>query len=219
MLGEALCDYNKVSNLCVRTGRVIFARSVRINACISVPGVSSGNPAKAPPKFSRDKKMVPDSDPPSLKDTDSLHRFFESKSALEFLFFFFFCPLPAMTSYFYLCSQGSCSMTKFMFAHLCLSKLACGTKLVVLTGAGMSTEYGIPDYRSPNGAYSADYRPITHQACRRYWARSYAGWRSFIAAQLSAAHYALASLEKAGQIDFMITQNVDRQELWYEAEA
>lgn len=89
--------------------------------------------------------------------------------------------------------------------------------MVVLTGAGMSTECGIPDYRSPNGAYSSGFRPITHQefvrsakARRRYWARSYAGWRRFIAAQPGAGHFALASLEKAGRISFMITQNVDR---------
>ncbi|CAN1787618.1 NAD-dependent protein deacylase SRT2 [Linum perenne] len=91
------------------------------------------------------------------------------------------------------------------------------TKLVVLTGAGMSTECGIPDYRSPNGAYSSGFKPITHQefvrsnrARRRYWARSYAGWRQFTAAQPGAAHLALASLEKAGRINFMVTQNVDR---------
>ncbi|XP_039117077.1 NAD-dependent protein deacylase SRT2 isoform X2 [Dioscorea cayenensis subsp. rotundata] len=90
-------------------------------------------------------------------------------------------------------------------------------KLMVLTGAGISTESGIPDYRSPNGAYSSGFKPITHQvfvrsskARRRYWARSYAGWRRFSAAQPSAAHYALASLEKVGQISFMVTQNVDR---------
>ncbi|KAK6923473.1 Sirtuin family [Dillenia turbinata] len=90
-------------------------------------------------------------------------------------------------------------------------------KIVVLTGAGVSTESGIPDYRSPNGAYSSGFRPITHQefvrsvrARRRYWARSYAGWRRFTAAQPGAAHVALASLEKANRIDFMITQNVDR---------
>lgn len=90
-------------------------------------------------------------------------------------------------------------------------------KMVVLTGAGMSTECGIPDYRSPNGAYSSGFKPITHQefvrsgkARRRYWARSYAGWRRFIAAQPGAGHFALASLEKAGRISFMITQNVDR---------
>ncbi|KAG8501696.1 hypothetical protein CXB51_003881 [Gossypium anomalum] len=91
------------------------------------------------------------------------------------------------------------------------------TKLVVLTGAGISTECGIPDYRSPNGAYSSGFKPITHQefvrsirARRRYWARSYAGWRQFTAAQPGAAHVALASLEQAGRINFMITQNVDR---------
>ncbi|XP_058786494.1 NAD-dependent protein deacylase SRT2-like isoform X2 [Vicia villosa] len=90
-------------------------------------------------------------------------------------------------------------------------------KLMVLTGAGISTECGIPDYRSPNGAYSSGFRPITHQeflrssrARRRYWARSYAGWRKFTASQPSAAHRALATFEKAGRIDFMITQNVDR---------
>lgn len=91
------------------------------------------------------------------------------------------------------------------------------TKLVVLTGAGVSTECGIPDYRSPNGAYSSGFRPITHQefvrssrARRRYWARSYAGWRRFNAAQPGATHMALASLENANRINFMITQNVDR---------
>ncbi|XP_010674411.2 NAD-dependent protein deacylase SRT2 [Beta vulgaris subsp. vulgaris] len=90
-------------------------------------------------------------------------------------------------------------------------------KLVVLTGAGMSTECGIPDYRSPNGAYSSGFKPITHQefvssgkARKRYWARSYAGWRRFTSAQPGAGYFALASLEKAGRISFMITQNVDR---------
>ncbi|XP_042394776.1 NAD-dependent protein deacylase SRT2-like isoform X1 [Zingiber officinale] len=90
-------------------------------------------------------------------------------------------------------------------------------KLMVLTGAGISTESGIPDYRSPNGAYSTGFKPITHQefvrsirARRRYWARSYAGWIKFISAQPNAAHHALSSLEKIGRIYYMVTQNVDR---------
>ncbi|WVZ88696.1 hypothetical protein U9M48_035183 [Paspalum notatum var. saurae] len=90
-------------------------------------------------------------------------------------------------------------------------------RLLVITGAGMSTESGIPDYRSPNGAYSTVFKPLTHQefvrsirAQRRYWARSYAGWRRFRRAQPNAAHYALASLERIGRIHSMVTQNVDR---------
>ncbi|KAK1310355.1 NAD-dependent protein deacetylase SRT2 [Acorus calamus] len=90
-------------------------------------------------------------------------------------------------------------------------------KLVVLTGAGISTECGIPDYRSPNGAYSTGFKPITHQefvrsarARKRYWARSYAGWRMFTAAQPGPAHRALSSLDKVGRVNLMITQNVDR---------
>jgi NAD-dependent deacetylase sirtuin 4 len=88
---------------------------------------------------------------------------------------------------------------------------------MVLTGAGMSTESGIPDYRSPNGAYSSGFKPLTHQefvrsirARRRYWARSYAGWRRFTRAQPNTAHYALASLERVGRVHSMVTQNVDR---------
>ncbi|AQK39613.1 NAD-dependent protein deacylase SRT2 [Zea mays] len=90
-------------------------------------------------------------------------------------------------------------------------------RLMVVTGAGMSTESGIPDYRSPNGAYSTGFKPLSHQefvrsirAQRRYWARSYAGWRRFRRAQPNAAHYALASLERIGRVHSMVTQNVDR---------
>ena len=88
-------------------------------------------------------------------------------------------------------------------------------RLVVLTGAGCSTESGIPDYRSPGGAWSR-HKPIyyndfvrSEQIRRFYWARSYRGWPRFVAARPNAAHRALAELEWRGKIDFLITQNVD----------
>ncbi|GKC59774.1 sirtuin 2 [Tanacetum coccineum] len=90
------------------------------------------------------------------------------------------------------------------------------TKLVVLTGAGISTECGIPDYRSRNGAYSTGFEPMTYQkfmtsirARKRCWAYSYPMWRKFKEAKPGPAHTALASLEKANRISLIITQNID----------
>lgn len=88
-------------------------------------------------------------------------------------------------------------------------------RLVVLTGAGCSTESGIPDYRSPGGAWTR-HKPIYYHdfvrsdpVRRFYWARSYRGWPRFAAARPNEAHYALAELEEQGKIEFLITQNVD----------
>jgi NAD-dependent deacetylase sirtuin 4 len=93
--------------------------------------------------------------------------------------------------------------------------LQAARRLVVLTGAGCSTESGIPDYRSPGGAWTR-HKPIYYSAFVRseevrrfYWARSFRGWTRFSAARPNAAHYALAELERRGGVRQLITQNVD----------
>jgi NAD-dependent SIR2 family protein deacetylase len=87
--------------------------------------------------------------------------------------------------------------------------------VVVLSGAGLSTESGIPDYRGPTGAARRT-APMTYQAFvgsaaarRRYWARSYLGWRQIAAARPNAGHRAVARLQERGLLDGIITQNVD----------
>jgi NAD-dependent SIR2 family protein deacetylase len=89
-------------------------------------------------------------------------------------------------------------------------------RLIVLTGAGCSTNSGIPDYRDAYGQWKRA-QPATYQAFmgseaarRRYWARSLIGWRRFHAAQPNAAHRALARLETLGKAEHLLTQNVDR---------
>ena len=89
-------------------------------------------------------------------------------------------------------------------------------RLFVLTGAGCSTESGIPDYRDAEGAWKRK-PPVTFQAFmaneavrRRYWARSLIGWRWFGRARPNAAHQSLARLESQGRIEKLVTQNVDR---------
>lgn len=86
--------------------------------------------------------------------------------------------------------------------------------VVALTGAGMSTESGIPDYRGPDGTRRV--QPMQHgefvgsaQARQRYWARAYVGWTRFAAARPNVAHDAVAELERAGLVRQVITQNVD----------
>ena len=87
--------------------------------------------------------------------------------------------------------------------------------VVVLSGAGLSTESGIPDYRGPSGAARRG-TPMTYQAFtrdpvarRRYWARSHLGWRTIGDARPNAGHRAVARLQELGRLDGIITQNVD----------
>src|SRR5713226_7797323 len=100
-------------------------------------------------------------------------------------------------------------------AYMLADFIASSKRLLVLTGAGCSTDSGIPDYRSPGGAWSR-HKPIYFQSFvssdevrRFYWARSFRGWPRFAAARPNAAHRALAALESAGFAHFLITQNVD----------
>ncbi|GAB2515529.1 NAD-dependent protein deacetylase [Lysobacter humi (ex Lee et al. 2017)] len=88
-------------------------------------------------------------------------------------------------------------------------------RVFVLTGAGVSTASGIPDYRGADGAWKRR-PPVTYQAFtgdeatrRRYWARSFVGWPMFEAARPNAAHVALVGLQDRGVVGGLLTQNVD----------
>lgn len=96
-----------------------------------------------------------------------------------------------------------------------LVALVRGRRMVVLSGAGCSTESGIPDYRGVDTPPRTR-PPIQHRefvdredARRRYWARSMLGWPRISSARPNAAHRALAALEERGAVAGIITQNVD----------
>ncbi len=89
-------------------------------------------------------------------------------------------------------------------------------RLFVLTGAGISTESGIPCYRDDAGAWHHGPAPMllreflgSAEARRRYWARSAAGWPAIDAAAPNPAHHALTALQQLGGVTALVTQNVD----------
>lgn len=91
-------------------------------------------------------------------------------------------------------------------------------KTVLLTGAGISVASGLADYRGVNGTYTQNksYRPIyyheftaSHESRKRYWARSFLGWRGLHRSKPNAAHFAIRDLGKLGLVDNVVTQNVD----------
>lgn len=88
-------------------------------------------------------------------------------------------------------------------------------RVLVLSGAGCSTESGIPDYRDVNGGWKHP-QPVmyqefvaNHATRQRYWARSFVGWERIAGATPNRAHRALAGLESAGFLHGVVTQNVD----------
>lgn len=95
-----------------------------------------------------------------------------------------------------------------------LDLVSSARRLLVVTGAGISTSSGIPDYRSPQ---RPAYKPLQHRdymerfaTRRRYWARSMIGFGRMGGAAPNAGHHALAALQRGGLLWGLITQNVDR---------
>ncbi len=89
------------------------------------------------------------------------------------------------------------------------------SRVLVVTGAGISTASGIPDFRGPNGLWTRR-RPVYYddfmasEAARvEYWDYKLESWNIYQSAQPNAVHHAIADLERAGRVEAVVTQNVD----------
>ena len=96
-----------------------------------------------------------------------------------------------------------------------ISLLTSQQNWLMLTGAGVSAESGVPTYRDRKGVWQR-LPPVTHQAFmadhharQRFWARNMVGWRHMVDAQPNRAHRALVALEELGLAHYLVTQNVD----------
>ncbi|KAM9410799.1 NAD-dependent protein lipoamidase sirtuin-4, mitochondrial isoform 1-T2 [Pholidichthys leucotaenia] len=112
----------------------------------------------------------------------------------------------------------TCSTTDAHSLELLKDFVTRARYLFVITGAGLSTESGIPDYRSEGvGLYArTDRRPMQHaefvrsaKSRQRYWARNFVGWPHFSCCQPNLAHHALQRWEEMGKLHWLVTQNVD----------
>lgn len=110
------------------------------------------------------------------------------------------------------------ALSSFLTSSLPSKKGLDSDSTLVLSGAGLSVASGLADYRGQNGTYRLNktYRPIyyheflsSHEARKRYWARSFLGWTSLHKAQPNAGHYAVRDLGRLGNVKRVITQNVD----------
>jgi NAD-dependent SIR2 family protein deacetylase len=114
-------------------------------------------------------------------------------------------------------AAGGCSQSlrvRSASTLLRIRDVLAGCRFALLTGAGLSTDSGIPDYRGPG---SPPRSPMTYQEFvkdaanrQRYWARNHIGWSHLRHADPNQGHYAAAELERRGYLTGLITQNVDR---------
>lgn len=112
----------------------------------------------------------------------------------------------------------ACSAADGLSMELLQDFVSRAKRLFVIGGAGVSTESGIPDYRSEGvGLYArTDRRPMQHaefvrsaRSRQRYWARNFVGWPLFSSRRPNSAHRALQRWEERGKVHWLVTQNVD----------